>query len=64
VKNRIDTISLFGSRTLQRDGDSNSWIFTSATAAPVHLSKRESMFINAALHAASLSDEKENMVTQ
>ena len=49
---RVDEIPLFGSRFLKRSGGSNMWMLTSGTALPVRLTKRESMFINAALHAA------------
>jgi hypothetical protein len=50
---RVNTIPLFGSRRLVRDGNTQRWIFTSASAQPVHLTKLESMFINAALCAVS-----------
>jgi|GEM_PF-3847364 len=53
VHGRIDVIPLFGSRELQRRGDSAMWILASGTAKQVLLSKRESMFINAALHAGT-----------
>jgi hypothetical protein len=52
VDARIDTIVLFGSQKLMRDSDTRTWLFSSATTKPKRLSRRESMFINAALHAA------------
>jgi hypothetical protein len=52
VDARIDTIVLFGSQKLMRDSDTRTWLFASATTKPKRLSRRESMFINAALHAA------------
>jgi len=51
---RIDTIALFGSQKLVRDGDSPAWFFTSATTKPERLTEREAMFVNAALHAAEV----------
>lgn len=49
---RVDVIPLFGSQKLTRDGDTNSWIFSTATTKPKRLTRRESMFVNAALRAA------------
>ncbi|WP_292935542.1 hypothetical protein [Noviherbaspirillum sp.] len=49
---RIDSIQLFGSQKLTRDGDSSVWIFSTDTTKPKKLTRRESMFINAALRAA------------
>ena len=49
---RIDVIPLFGSHTLIRASDAKTWLFVTPTAKPVRLSKRQSMFINAALTAA------------
>lgn len=49
---RIDAIPLFGSRQLLRDGDSNSWLYLTSTTKPERLTRRECMFINAALNAA------------
>lgn len=52
-RGRIDVITLFGSQRLERDGDSRFWRFVSnATKGGERLTMRESMFINAALHAA------------
>lgn len=49
---RIDVIPLFGSHTLIRASDARTWIFTTPTTKPERLTKRQSMFINAALTAA------------
>lgn len=48
---RVDVISLFGSHGLIRDGETNAWIFVTASTEPEVLTDRESMFINAALNA-------------
>jgi hypothetical protein len=49
---RIDVIPLFGSHTLIRASDAVTWIFITPTTKPERLTKRQSMFINAALTAA------------
>lgn len=51
---RIEVICLFGSQKLTRDGDTGLWIFSTGTTKPRQLTRRESMFINAALHAAEV----------
>lgn len=48
-----DVIPLFGSRMLQRVKDTAYWLFVSGSAKPEALTKRESMFVNAALRAAA-----------
>lgn len=49
---RIDVIPLFGSHNLIRASDARTWIFTTPTTKPERLTKRQSMFINAALTAS------------
>lgn len=48
----IDTIPLFGSRKLVLDDATSTWIYLTATTEPERLTRRESMFINAALRVA------------
>lgn len=47
---RIDAIPLFGSQQLARARDGRTWVFTTASTKPERLTRRESMFINAALN--------------
>jgi hypothetical protein len=51
---RIHSIVLFGSQKLVREDESGSWVFECATAKPKRLTRRESMLVNAALHAAGV----------
>lgn len=57
TKGETEVIHLFGSRMLKRAANQALWIFTSATAKPVPLTTRESMFVNAALRAAGMRPE-------
>lgn len=49
---RIDTIVLFGSQKLTRESGTGAWVFATGATKSKRLTTRESMFINAALHAA------------
>lgn len=49
---RIDVIPLFGAHMLIRASDGLTWVFTTPSTKPERLTKRQSMFINAALTAA------------
>ena len=52
AKPGINVIPLFGSHTLIRASDGLTWLFTTPSTKPERLTKRQSMFINAALTAA------------
>jgi|GEM_PF-4509482 len=47
---RVDTIRLFGSKQLVRQG--RNWSLVSSAEQPQQLTEREAMFVNAALNAA------------